>query len=72
MIKANKLMVPRVDEIRTEAVQIIISRLGITKAAFFMRESMSQRVDYLEIKEDIFGKKTAKEIYSELKKRVKP
>jgi hypothetical protein len=40
--------------------------LGITKAAFFLRESMSQKADYLEIKEKLFGAKTAKELYSEI------
>ena len=39
----QKLTLPRYDEIRSEAVRTIIDQLGITKAAFFIRESMFQK-----------------------------
>lgn len=64
----QKLVVPQMDAIRTESVKAIIERLGITKAAFFCRENMSQPMDYLELKEKMFGEKTAREIYEEIKK----
>jgi len=69
MIKTKKLTVPRMDEVRIEVIQTIISQIGITKAAFFLRESMSKKVDYLKIKEGLFGKKTAKDIYREMKSK---
>jgi hypothetical protein len=43
-----------------------VKSLGITKAAFFLRETMSQKTDYLEIKEKLFGEKTAAQLYSEI------
>ena len=65
---AEKLTVPKSREISTEAIQILIGRLGITKAAFFIRENLSQKEDYLKLKEDLFGKKTAAGIFEEIKK----
>jgi len=64
----QKLVVPRMDAVRTESVKVIMERLGIVKAAFFCRETMSQPMDYLELKEKMFGEKTAREIYEEIKK----
>lgn len=69
MIRAKNLTIPKIDEVRNEVLQTIISHLGITKAAFFIRESMSKKVDYLQIKEGLFGKKTAKDIYREMKSK---
>ncbi|MDY6805233.1 MAG: hypothetical protein SXA11_15700 [Cyanobacteriota bacterium] len=63
----QKLVVPPMNSIRTESVKVIIERLGIAKAAFFCRETMSQPMDYLELKEKMFGEKTAREIYEEIK-----
>ena len=68
MITTKKLNLPRYDEIRSEAVRTIIDQLGITKAAFFIRESMFQKTDYLQLKDVLFGNKTASELYSEIKK----
>lgn len=65
---AEKLTIPKSNEIRAQAIQILIDRLGISKAAFFIRENLSQKEDYLKIKEDLFGKKTATEIFGEIKK----
>jgi hypothetical protein len=65
---SQKLVVPHKDSIRTEGVKVIIERLGIAKTAFFCRETMSQPMDYLELKEKMFGEKTAREIYEEIKK----
>ena len=65
---SQKLVVPQMDSIRTEGVKVIIERLGIAQTAFFCRETMSQPIDYLELKEKIFGEKTAIEIYEEIKK----
>ena len=64
----NKLVVPKMSEVRVEGIKAIIEQLGIAKAAFFLRESMSQNVDYLEVKEQMFDQKTAREIYAEIKR----
>ena len=55
-------------EVRVEGIKAIVEQLGIAKAAFFLRESMSQKVDYLEVKKQIFGNKTARGIYSKIKR----
>jgi len=65
---AEKFTIPKSCEIRPEAIQMLIESLGITKAAFFIRENLSQKEDYLMIKEELFGEKTAAEIFSEIKK----
>lgn len=64
----QKLVVPEMALVRSESIQAIINSLGIAKAAFFCRENMSQSVDYLELKEKMFGEKSAREIYEEVKK----
>ena len=66
---------PDTKVLKSEVIEAIIKSLGITKAAFFIRENISQKTDYLEIKKKLFGKKTAAEFYKEIsmwkKKRVK-
>ncbi|MEK7237422.1 MAG: hypothetical protein AAB242_12405 [Nitrospirota bacterium] len=57
---------PDMKVLKSEVVEAIIKSLGITKAAFFIRETISQKTDYLEIKEKLFGSKTAAEIYTEI------
>ena len=68
MMAVKTLTVPKSEEVRSEAIETIIERLGITKAAFFIRETMSKKVDYLKVKEKLFGEKTASELYGEIKK----
>jgi hypothetical protein len=63
-VKAESL--PDIKIIKGEVVETIVKSLGITKAAFFLRETMSQKTDYLEIKEKLFGEKTAAQLYSEI------
>jgi hypothetical protein len=68
MTKTKALTIPKSEDVRSEAIETIIERLGITKAAFFIRETMPQKVDYLKVKEKLFGTKTASELYGEIKK----
>ena len=42
--------------------------MGIAKAAFFVRETMSQKMDYLKLKEELIAGKTSSELYNEIKK----
>jgi hypothetical protein len=69
MSKTAKCIValPVGGQVKNEAVQAIIERMGITKAAIFLRENMSQPIDYLEIKEKLFAKAPAAEIYAAIK-----
>jgi hypothetical protein len=71
MLTAKKLMVPSSEEVRSEAVQTLITRMGITKAAIFIRESMAQKMDYLKAKDELFAGKSAAKLYGEIKKREK-
>jgi len=62
--KTNVL--PDTKVLKSEVVNVIVKNLGITKSAFFFRETMSQKTDYLEIKKRLFGNKTARELYKEI------
>ncbi len=42
------LTIPEIEEIRKEGVKALVERLGIAKAAFFLRETASQPLNYLE------------------------
>jgi hypothetical protein len=57
------LTIPEIEEIRKEGVKALVERLGIAKAAFFLRETASQPLNYLEIKDQLFGEMTATDIY---------
>lgn len=69
MRKAAKINVslPTGGQVKTEAVQAIIERMGITKAAVFLRETMSQPIDYLVLKEKLFAKTSATDLYAAIK-----
>ena len=58
---------PMGDQVKTEAVQTIIERMGITKAAIFLRETMSQPSDYLGLKFTLFANTSAADIYTSIK-----
>jgi hypothetical protein len=70
MIPNKTLIIPKSDEIRSEAIETIIERLGIAKAAFFIRETMSQKLDYLKLKDRLFAGKTSSDLYGEIKKSM--
>ncbi|OGW51227.1 MAG: hypothetical protein A2Z50_08280 [Nitrospirae bacterium RBG_19FT_COMBO_42_15] len=57
---------PDIKILKSEAIEAIVKNIGITKAAFFIRETIAQKMDYLEIKEKLFGSKTASELYNEI------
>lgn len=61
------LTIPEIDEIRKEGVKALLERLGIAKAAFFLRETAYQSLNYLEIKDRSFGEMTATDIYDQIK-----
>ena len=64
----QNLTIPQSEEIRKEGVKALVERLGIAKAAFFLRETASQPLNYLEIKDKLFGEITATDIYCQIKK----
>ena len=68
-LMAKNLEIPKIEEVKIEVIQTLIDQLGIAKSAYFFREFMYQKLDYLEIKEKIFGEKTAEELYKEIKKK---
>jgi hypothetical protein len=45
--------------------------MGITKAAIFIRETQSQKIDYLKVKDELFAGKSAAKFYVEINKRKK-
>jgi hypothetical protein len=64
---AKKMVVPSIEEVRSEAVQMLIKRMGITKAAIFIRENMAQKMDYLKVKDELFAGKSTDKLYEEIK-----
>jgi hypothetical protein len=71
MLTAKKLIIPSGEEVRSEAVQTLITRMGITKASIFIRETQPQKIDYLKVKDELFAGKSAAKLYVEIKKRKK-
>ncbi len=54
--------------VRGEVIQVLLAHLGITKTAFFIRDALSQRTDYLVIKNQLFGNQNAEQIYQSVQK----
>lgn len=68
MKASRKLIVPKTDDIRRQGIKVIVERMGIAGAAFFLRETMAQEVNYLELKSQLFGNMTVADIYREINK----
>ncbi len=62
-------MVPSIEEVRSKAVQTLIKRMGITKAAIFIKENMAQKMEYLKVKDDFFTGKSVDNLYEEIQKQ---
>ena len=67
-LEKTEEMLKRTKVLKSGVIEAIIKSLGITKSAFFIRENISQKTDYLEIKKKLFGKKTASGFYKEISK----
>lgn len=68
MKASRKLIVPKNDELRKQGIKVIVEQMGIAGAAFFLRETMAQEVNYLELKSQLFGNMTVADIYREINK----
>ena len=68
MTPIKTLTIPKSEDVKTEVIETISKRLDITKAAFFLRETISKNVDYVQIKEELFKEKSACDLYNETKK----
>lgn len=66
-IHKHKVTLPENNTVKVEAVQAVIETMGITKAALFLRETMSQPTDYVRLKQKLFGTASASELYSAMK-----
>ena len=58
--------IPEPQSIREEAFRSLIKNLGISKAAFFARECMSQKEDYVKLKDEIFANQSLDEMFQEI------
>ncbi len=65
-MKTKTHSLPDIKGLKSEVVEMIVKNFGITKAAFFLREILSQNIDYLKIKDTLFGDKTSAELYTEI------
>ncbi len=66
-MRLNKtIILPIINDIRQEAVRVIIQQMGIAKAAFYFRENYAQPMDWINHKDMQFGEKSATDIYEEM------
>lgn len=64
----GKMTIPKSCEVRCEGIQMLVGRMGIAKAALFIRDNLSQQEDYLVTKERLFAEKTVAEIHEDMKR----
>ena len=68
MPTAKNLIIPSGEAVRSEAIQTLIKKMGITKAAIFIRGNIAQKMDYLNAKDKLFAGKSAAQLYEKIKK----
>jgi hypothetical protein len=61
----KKVTIPESEQVRIEATQTLVERLGVTKAALFIRDNLSQKTDYIAMKEQLFGKMSVDEAFEQ-------
>ena len=66
MDTTKAIEIPTTNEVRIEAITLLIDNLGLAKAAIFIREQFSQKTDYLITKQKIFNEKSVDEIYANM------
>lgn len=62
----EKISLPVFQDLRVEAINILLKELGIAKTAFFIRSNFSSQIDYLALKEELFADKTIEKIYEDI------
>ena len=60
MIALNAITMPTAEEVRIEAVSLLIDKLGVAKVAMIIIEQFSDKTDYLLIKEKLFERKKSR------------
>ncbi|HCL58172.1 MAG TPA: hypothetical protein DHW82_14350 [Spirochaetia bacterium] len=70
-MKKNNLL-PNLKNIKSEVLEIVLKQLDIKKNDFFIRENLFQKLDYSELKNEIFGQQSTEEIYKDIKKWRNP
>ena len=63
----KKVIIPDSEQVRVEATQTLVERLGIAKAALFIRDNLAQKTDYTAIKKQLFDKLSAAEVFEQMK-----
>lgn len=64
----KKVVIPDSEKVRVEATQMLVKHLGMAKAAFFIRDNLAQKTDYMTIKKQLFGKLSAREVLEQMKR----
>jgi len=68
MDATKTIEIPTANQVRVEAITLLVDNLGPAKAAIFIREQFSQKADYLLTRQKIFNEKSVDEIYVDIKK----
>ncbi len=62
----EKISVPIFQDLRAEAIRLLLKELGVAKTAFFIRNNFSSPIDYLELKDRLFADQTVEQIYEDI------
>ena len=63
-----EVIIPKYEDVKTDIFKIIFQNYSLSDFAFFIREQMFQKTDYIELKEAIFQNMTIDNIVEEIKK----
>jgi hypothetical protein len=66
MTVLDQITVPRAAEVQTEASTVLLSSIGLSKAAFFARDHLTRQTDYITFKEQVFGSETVDSLVSQI------
>ena len=57
---------PKSDDLRHEAIAVLIGSLGIAKATIFLGDLLWQPTDYLQIKDQLFAGETIDSLHAKI------
>lgn len=66
MVSSSLPNLPNHNDIRQEAIAILVERMGMAKTAIFLGETFWQSTDYLTIKDELFAHETVDSLYDKI------
>lgn len=65
----DDVQMPRSEELKSEAIRVLLDKLGPAKTAVLIRDYFSKTTDYLKLKDKLFENATVESLVREIQVR---